>query len=646
MDYFSEIQKQRRATAEAALVIATELEAGRAVSPFQEKLTQLSGNPVIPVRAAVISPQPEVLQALLSEIIGHDYNVCKVVVPSRLGFSEVLLQERGFLLDTGAGAREFDDAGSFLTALQQTHALQQTEGDLLEPLRLKLKGPTHSSGLCLLVPHSLEAMQRKPALLSTLADQADWVFLAGSAEATFTPEERTTVQVVLDNVTGLQNVLQPAAADAPAPAERVPEEWWKHWKVGLSLGLVRLGTELLRKRLALLTAPDSELRLYLVESRLLRQMDMTLALMQEETQQEQRKLGNRLTLAREGLTDRDGQPEMRKTAEGIRQKFADELDSLVKAGEREAKASLQADGDANRQLREASATLSVDDIEQTEGDTAIKLTLSIPAAARLTQAVLGLARHRLSTDLRQLTEGLECSVRDAKRAIEAATGARPSISVELPDEAGMWDTISSLARPEIRYRGEMPRATLGARFNAARQVIMGVMILGTILGGATVLTGDTSGGQGIRTTLAALMIPLLVVGFLWTYVSFRKKETQTLEKELEKLQDGVLAELRRVLQDLHREQMTLLGSSVQKLQRSVQQQMDGTFEKLDKQRQRDADETRRRQTEQQRSIDQRIARMKQFGGQLATLQSNLKEAERIRAKWLAAWIERFNQGKV
>jgi len=645
MDFCAEIRRHRHTLAEAALVIARDLEAGRAVTPFQEKLTQLTTNPALPVRAAVIAAQPEALHALLSEIIGHDYNVCKVVVPSRLGFSEVLLQERGFLLDTGTGSREFDDAGSFLAALQQAHALQPGDTDSLEPLRVKLKGPAHLNGLCLLVPHSLDALHRKPALLSTLADQADWVFLAGNHETTLAPEQRATIQLVLEHVTGLQNVMQPSPAGAAAPAAP-GEEWWKNWKVTLSLGLVRIGTDLLRTRLGLLTAPSSELRQYLVESRLLRQLDMALALMVEETAAVQRQLGNRLNLAREGLTDREGQPELRKAAETIRTKFTEELDSLLKAAERDAKAAFQADGETNRQLREASASVTVDDIDQTEGEVTIKLTLAPAATARLTAAVLGLARQRLATDLRQLSEGVECSVRDAKRAIEAATGARPAVSLELPDEHSLWETISSLARPEIRYRGEMPRATLGARFNAARQIIMGMMILGTILGGAVVLTGDQSGGQGLRTYLAAFMIPMLIIGFLWTYVSFRKRETHTLEKEVEKLQDGVLSELRRVLQDLHREQMTLLSGTLQKAQRAVQLQLEGTFEKLDKQRQREADEDRRRQTEQSRSMDQRIAHMRQFAGQLTTLQSNLKEAERVRAQWLAAWIDRFNQGKV
>jgi len=644
MDFCTEIRRQRRQLAEAALTIAREIEAGRAVAPFQEKLGQLAGDPVLPVRAAVIAAQSDVLHALLSEFIGQDYNVCKVVVPSRLGFSEVQLQERGFLLDTGAGAREFEDAGSFLDALQQTHALQQADAsDSLEPLRLRLKGPAHLSGLCLLVPHSLDALHRKPALLSTLADQADWVFLAGTRDAAFTPEQRTTIQLVLDHVTGLQNVLQPQPAEtAAAPAE----EWWKQWRVALSLGLVRLGTDLLRQRLSLLTSPQSELRRYLVESRLLRQLDMTLALMHEETQQVQRQLGNRLNLAREGLADREGRPEMRKTAEAIRTKFSDELDSLLKAAEREAKASLQPDGEANRRLREATAALGVDDIEQTEGDAAIKLALAPASSARLTAAVLTLARQRLAADLHQIQEGLGFSVRDTKQAIETATGSRPALSVELPDESALWETIAHLARPEIRYRGEMPRATLGARFNAARQVIMGLLIFGTILGGVSVLTGDQQGGQNLRTYLTAFMVPMLIVGFLWTYVSFRKKETLTLEKEVEKLQDGVLGELRRVLQELHREQMTLLAQAVQKTQRNVQQQLEATFEKIEKQRQREADDERRRQGEQQRSIDLRIARLRQFAGQLAALQSGLQEAERLRAQWLAAWIDRFNQGKV
>lgn len=645
MDYCTEIRRHRHALADAALSIARDLEAGRAAAPFQEKLSFLRGNPTLPIRAAVIAAQPEVLHALLSEIIGHDYNVCKVVVPSRLGFSEVLLQERGFLLDAGAGAQEFEDASSFLDALQKTHALQESATENLEPLRVKLTGPAHLNGLCLLVPHSLDALHRKPALLSTLADQADWVFLAGDADTKHTPGQRETIQLVLDHVTGLQNVMKPKAAGAPESAAP-PEEWWKGWKVTLSLGLVRLGTELLRARLSLLTAPQSELRQYLVESRLLRQLEMTLALMVEETAQAQRQLGNRMNLAREGLTSADADASLRKDADAIRTKLAEELESLVKAAEREAKAAMQADGQDNRQLREAAMQITADDLDQTEGEATIKLTIAPATAQRLTATILGIARQRMATDLAQIREGLECSVRDAKRAIEAATGARPAVSIDFPDESSVWETVSQLARPEIRYRGEMPRATLGARFSAARQVIMGMMILGTILGGVGVLTGDQdSGGPGVRTYIAAFMIPMLVVGFLWTYVSFRKKETLTLEKEVEKLQDGVLGELRRVLQELHREQMNLINQAVQKVQRNVQQQLQDTFEKLDRQRQREAEEAKRRQAEQQRSIDQRLSRLRQVSGQLATLQTNLKDAERVRAQWLAAWIERFNQGK-
>lgn len=616
------------------------------MAPFQEKLSWLAADPAPPVRVALIATNAEALQAFLSEILGQDYNVCKVVIPARLGFSEIVLQERGFLLDAGAGPREFDDAGSFLSALEQTHAIQQSgSAESLEPLRVKLKAPAHLNGLCLLVPHSLDALVQKPALLSSLADQADWVFLVGGPGTEFTTPQRSAVQLLLDHVAGMQSIqfapAPPDTAAAPAPADG----WWRGWKVGLSLGLVRLGSDLLRTRLALLTGPTSELRLYLVESRLLRQLDMTFGLMSEEVQQEQRKLTNRLNLAREGLSAGEGPADSRKTAEAIRNRFTEEIDSLLKAAEREAKASVQAEGEAVLQLQAAADSLTPADIEQTEGEATVKLTLAPAASARLTETVLKLARQRLSTELRQLHEGLECSVADAKRAVEAAVGARPSVTLELPDETSLWETISNLARPEIRYRGEMPRATLGARFNAARQLIMGMMIVGTIFGGVTVLTGDQSGSQGIRSYLAAFMLPLLVIGFLWTYVSFRKKERLTLEKEVEKLRDGVLGDLRRVLQELHREQTTIAGGAVQKVSRSVQQQLDGAFERLDRQRQRDSEESRRRQAEQQRSIDQRLARVRQFTGQISTLHSNLKEADRSRAQWLAAWIDRFNQGK-
>lgn len=640
-----ELSRIRKQIAESAGAIAAELEAGRASSPFREKLleqTQVDGT--LPVRAAVIASNAEAMQAVLSDLVGHDYKVCKVVVPARLGFSEVFLQERGFLLDTGDGAREFEDVGSFLDALQQTHVLQSDERTGLEPLRLKLKGPAHLSGLCLLIPHSLDALARKPALLSTLADQADWVFLAGDERTQFDDAHRQTIQLVLDHVTGLQNVLVPSEAGQASLGPAT--EWWKGWKVVLSLGLVRQGTELLRSRLALLTAPGSELRQYLVESRLLRQLDTTLLLMEGEVQQAQRALANRLHLGNEGLLPDSGTTDLRKATETIRMRLADEGESLVRAAEREARAALAPDGEINRQLRTAAAELSAEDIVQAAGEAMIKLTLDEQVTQRLAALVTTLGRDRMTTDVRQVREGVECSVRDAETALEKATGLRHKLILELPDEEALWQTMATGSRPEIRYRGEMPRPTLASRFQAARQGIMGLMVVGTVGGGIATLTGgDASGGGDLRTILYAMMLPLLILGFLWTYVTFRKKERLTLEKEVEKLQDGVSNELRRAQQELLREQHTALSSAVQRALRAVQQQVEAALEKVLAMRQRDAEEQRRRVLEQQRSVERRVTRLRQFAQQIASLRSRQDEAQKLQGQWLAGWIDRFNKGQ-
>jgi hypothetical protein len=651
MDFRDEIRRQRRTLAESALTIAHELEAGRAHAPFQERLNQLASEPALPVRVALVAAHPDALHGLLSEIIGQDFNVCKVVVPSRLGFTEVLLQERGFLLDTGAGAQEFDDSSSFVDALQKNHALQPDDSASLEPLRLKLKGPSHLNGLCLLVPHSLDALVRKPALLSTLADQADWVFLVGDPQTVLSPEQRQAVQLVLDHVTGLQLVQVTATTDAveratPALPAVPAEPWQKGWRVALSLGLVRLGGDLLRQRLALLTTPASELRHYLIEVRLWRQLDATLQLMDEELAQSQRSLGNRLHLGREGLLPASGVSDLRKTSETIRTCLGEESDSLLKAAERDAKASLTLDGETARRLRDASFALTVDDIEQSHGETTIKLTLAESASRRLAELVTTSGQVRLATDLRQIREGFECSVRDAEAALERATGLRHRLTWDLPDEAALSASLVT-SRPELRYRGEMPRPTLAARFGNARQMVMGLMIAGTLVGGVASLTGDSSpgAGSGARTIIASIMLPMLIIGFLWTYVSFRNRERLTLAKELDKLHEGVATELRRVLQDVFRDQQAALAAALQRAQRAVLTQVESALEKTQQVRQRDAEEQRRRQGDQQRSAEQRIGRLRQFAQQIAALRPRVAENQKLQQRWLAAWIEHFNQGK-
>lgn len=643
MSFCADIRRHRLSLAESGLAFARELEAGRAQTPFQDKLRQLSElEPRLPVRAAVIAATPEETHGLLSEIAGADYNVCKIVVPSRLGYSEVMLQERGFLLDTGNGPREFDEVGGFLSALQQAHVLRADDDAGFEPLRMKLKGPAHLSGLCLLVPHGLDALVRRPALLSTLTDQADWVFLAGTNRTMLSDEQRQMIQLVLDHVTGLQNVLQPGPnGDGSTPPA---DPWWKGWKVGLSLGLVPLGTDLLRSRLALLTGPESELRLYLVESRLLRQLDTALTLMVEEVQQAQRQAANRLALAREGLlksTDRGS--ELRKASEALRSRLSEEIDSVVKAVERETRATLAADGDIALRLKVAAQEITADDIEQTPAEVAIKLTIGADLSQRLVRLVSQIGRERLLHDHGQIREGVECSLRDAERSLEEVTGFRHRLTLDLPDEETLWQSVGTLARPEIRYRSEMPRPTFATRLQAARQVIMSLMIGGMILGGVATLTGGEGGGA--RQILYAFMLPLLIIGFLWTYVSFRKKERHTLEKEVEKLQDGVGQELRRVLQDLVREQQSLIQTALQKGLRQTQQQMVAAIEKVDQLQRREAEENARRQAEQQRSLDQRISRLRQLGQQVTSLHARLAEGRNLQRRWLADWIDRFNQGK-
>ncbi len=641
MDSRTEAQRQRCLLAEACLPLARELEAGRAAAPLQAKLALLTvPDPTLPVRAAVIAADPSAVHQLLSDIVGPDYNVCKVVVPSRLGYSEVLLQERGFLLDTGAGPTEFGDAASFVQALEQSQALR-TDGDaaVLAPLRVQLKGAAHVSGLCLLVPQSLDALAQKPALLSTFTDQADWVFLVGGPETRLAAAQRQTLQVLLDHVTGLQNVLVPGAG----AAAEAREEWWKGWKVTLSLGLVSHGTDLLRSRLALLTSPTSELRQYLVEARLSRQLETVFLLLEDEVQQAQQVATNRLQLGRDGLLGSAPREEGREQAEMLRVRLAEEADRIAKAVENDARTALAVDGAIHQQLKAAAEGITTDDIDQTVGETSIRLTLGTEPQRRMAGLVAELGRRRLNTDLQQIREGLECSVRDAEAALEKRTGLRHRLTLDLPDEETVWQTMFTASKPDVRYRGELPRPTLGSRFQSARQTIMGVMILGTLLGGIASLTGDED--SGVRTTLYALMLPLLVVGFLWTYVSFRRRERVALDKEVERLREGVQQELRRAQQELLREQQSALASAVQKAVRAVQQQIDGALARTQALRQREADEQRKRYADQQRALEQRVARLRQLAQQTASLKARHADLRKVHRQWLAAWIERFNQGK-
>ncbi|MGB0370420.1 MAG: hypothetical protein ACPGN3_03660 [Opitutales bacterium] len=501
MDFQSQFQTEFKNLALRGSSLAEDLEAGQAATPFGDAFRQLndaSGGRV--VKAVVLGMDADATNAALSCLLGQDYNLCKVCMPSRLGYSEISLQERGFLLEDGDQKLEFDDVEAFASAIQESNGPSAQERvNWMDPVRLKMKAPAHLSGLCLLVPDSLESIAEKPALLSTLADQTDWAFIAGYPDRDFSADQVTHVQLILDQVVGFQGLLIPSMERESGDSVA----WWKRFRAGLSLGAVNTESDLLPRRLAMLTHRQSELRQYILESRGAGDFKTHLRLLKDTLDQQEKQLAGKRRIiegnAEDGVQERGS---TRKQGDPLRNRLKEDSESIKSAVERDTKRDLSPEGALHQPLKQAADAFSEADIEQTISGSKIKLGVNAETRTSYGTLLAQLATKQIEEDQQLFQEGLTSTRESVETELEAITGFRTQLNLEPLDMRELRDSVEALASPEIQYRGEMDRPTLMKRFQSARSGIMGLMMVGMIGTGFAALSGDSEAGGGdFRTML-------------------------------------------------------------------------------------------------------------------------------------------------
>ena len=128
-------------------------------------------------------------------------------------------------------------------------------------------------------------------------------------------------------------------------------------------------------------------------------------------------------------------------------------------------------------------------------------------------------------------------------------------------------------------------------------------------------------------------LPVLVLVFFWTYISYRKKEEETLESELEKLRTGVRTECRRILSDASRERMSQLGNHYAAFSRSLLSQVDARLREHE-QRQRSATETQRLQSmELGKALDAQLRDLQKRRKESSGFGADLRDTVRKVAEW-------------
>lgn len=610
--------------AEKAMGVAEHLEAGQAQKPLSQELRNLADttykNSLVTLALAGFSQDDTI--AILSSILadGDKLSILRIFNSLSSEYFEILLQDQGFSLQIGDVHHAYDNRESFLDALENVSEGIENQ-DSRAPIRLQVAVSTGRKGMRLLVIRKIGDFLEKPALLSLVADQADWMMIAGGAAVS--PDDGTTkvIHVLADSVSGISCLINGAGT-----GER---GWWQGFRSCPGFGVFSLADDSIKSLLAQFEESASGIRAHIEAAGKLGKLNANIQLVIEAIESESVNLRNKHRLQAAGFAQNNLTAQNhRRCIEEIKSGLQDDLDSVKRSIEDRARRELTPDGGLYGPLKDLSESISPGDLDMTPAGNSIRLVLSPRKQESLRAALIRHGRRMLEEDLDIIYEAVNLTANDIGLKVESVVGSGRKIVVDYPDINKVWDSIVSMAHPEVRYRGEMPKVTLGARLMSARQGMMWVMMAGMLVTGVTAFTGNSEDSQRIRSFLYALMVPVFAGGLIYSFRSFKIKEKQILDKETEKLKEGVFQELRKVMSEILRHEQSLLGQFFQRVSRDIQSQVNARMQESEDQKNQNKESQRKQLSDMGRSIDERLRELERRKSELTRLGTSLRECER------------------
>src|SRR5262249_33883124 len=145
-------------------------------------------------------------------------------------------------------------------------------------------------------------------------------------------------------------------------------------------------------------------------------------------------------------------------------------------------------------------------------------------------------------------------LREGNAALEAALGKslselrRASVGVRLPslDEERLRHALKELLATELDAKAEIERRSFWRRLGQGRQLVFTVLMSVSLFGSVLPFT---------RKDILAwyILLPLFTTGFLLTFRTWRREDRERLERELERMQEQLKAQLLRRSGDALRE---------------------------------------------------------------------------------------------
>jgi hypothetical protein len=130
-----------------------------------------------------------------------------------------------------------------------------------------------------------------------------------------------------------------------------------------------------------------------------------------------------------------------------------------------------------------------------------------------------------------------------------------------------------------------------------------------------------------------VFLAMFVIGFLYTFFSWKSEDRARLEKELERVRETLITEIRRLVGEVQREKLSRIQAHLDELRRDVDRRLDSYLRDVQKAETDRTNEERREGRLRQRTQDQR---QRELAGQATTLSRLLQNCAEIERKCVQA----------
>jgi len=580
--------------------LAQRLERGQAETPLASHFNQLLNELDTPAFSiTVLGLTTNDRSHILSWIYGSQYAVLSLQSSNQVGLLELHLRDRGFSLETGNGQRvEFDTASAFIEAIQSTDLVQSgDENSWLDPVKLSLEAPPGLQSISIYMPVSSEMVLRNPSMMSHLISKSNVLFLAGPLDYALSQEDQKAIEELLGIMDGVWPIV--IVPEDIKENELPTNGWWNN--PVLTQGAIKL----LPLKLAatdttglppLMNNAQDPIRRAFTELHMAQRFQRAIQAVSERLDAESRQLKTAHSREQRRLSSFNApeqQTNFRQQFDAIKTDIVDEFSALIKGIHENNRKALLPSGAIHQHINRLLENLKFEDLQQETEHKTIKLTVTEEFLRHTTQSLKSDLKSQLREEMAMLRDGL-IDIQDRfTKQLEAVCERPADLTMQLPEDKIIWQSIKEMLEMEIRYKGEMPKRGFMQRLGEGRKLVFMVLMTMSVVGSMV--------GFNIRTArfIGLFFLLLFIGGVAYTYMTWRKEDEARLHKELDRVRDQLHSEVKRLVSDIHRDKASRIAEFIEKVKRDCMRQLDGLGKEMEacmlKQATQSRDETQKKQ---------------------------------------------------